>query len=228
MPCSNKVPGNPTDIGLLISDRRTGTTLGPSARSTLLTLGELAEVLAALGKLGEAEVALRRVLAGLEATLGMGSPQTLSSGANLCECLIALGKIAEAEVVQRLVVAGVDAALGPRSPQAVNAADCLAKLLTRQGKLAEAEPLLRRVLKVMPTFPGTGRKALEAMLRLAVVLNALQRPAEAAPLFAHLLSTYTGVLGAAHPHTIEVARLASANRDAVDRLNNAPPASIGV
>ena len=121
---------------------------GPSAHSTLTNLSELAEVLYHSGKLGEAEVVLRRVMAGFEATLGLGSPQTLSSSESLATCL-----------------------------------------------------------------------------GLAEVLVVLQRPVEAAPIFARVLSTLTGVLGAAHPATIQFAQQASANRDAIDRLNNHSEAS---
>ena len=71
-------------------------TLGPKHPSTLTSVTNLAQLLMAQGRLGEAEVLAREVLTGRRSILGIAHPHTQGSHQLLLGLLTAQGKHREA------------------------------------------------------------------------------------------------------------------------------------
>ena len=71
-------------------------TLGPTHPSTLMSIGNLSQLLQAQGRLGEAEVLAREALAGMRSALGEAHPHTLAEYKGLLGLLTAQGKHREA------------------------------------------------------------------------------------------------------------------------------------
>ena len=87
--------------------------LGAQDRLTLSSFNNLATLLYAQGKLGEAEEFCRRALMGREAVLGSQHPDTLRSFNNMALLLQDQGKLSEAEELYRKALTGREAVLGP-------------------------------------------------------------------------------------------------------------------
>ena len=111
---------------------------------TLVSVGSLAQLLQAQGKLSRAEPLCRRALEGSERTLGAHHLDTLTAVNNLASLLQAQGKLAEAEPLCRRALEGYEQQLSAHHENTLTAVNNLAGLLQAQGKLTEAEPLFRR------------------------------------------------------------------------------------
>jgi tetratricopeptide (TPR) repeat protein len=111
------------------------------------TTKNLAGLLYAQGKLGEAEPLYSRALESQEQQLGAAHPDTLNSMNNLAALLYAQGKLGEAEPLYRRALEGREQQLGAAHPSTLTSVNNLAGLLQAQGKLGEAEPLYRRALE---------------------------------------------------------------------------------
>ena len=126
--------------------------LGPDHPSVATSLGNLAGLLRATGRLAEAEPLYRRALAIGEASLGPDHPRVATSLGNLGGLLRDTGRLAEAEPLYRRALAIGEASLGPDHPSVAIDLNNLAQLLQDIGRLAEAEPLMRRHVEIFEKF----------------------------------------------------------------------------
>ena len=101
-------------------------TLGDSHHSTLSSINNLAGLLQAQGKLGEAEPLCREALDGCRRTLGDSHPDTLTSIHNLASLLHSQGKLSEAEALFHEALGKFRRVLGDAHPHTKK---CLAFLL---------------------------------------------------------------------------------------------------
>jgi hypothetical protein len=91
-------------------------------------MSNLAMLLQAQGKLGEAEPLMRETLEVQRATLGPKHLDTLTSMNNLATLLRAQGKLAEAAMLFKETLEGFRAALGPQHPYTLSTEHWLAQV----------------------------------------------------------------------------------------------------
>jgi len=159
-----------------------------------------ANLLAAEGRLAEAEAEYRRSLELRAAELPPGDPEVAISRSNLGLVLNARGRHAEAEAEFRTALAAMEAALGPGHPSVATFRNNLANALSDRGEYAEAETELRQALAVMesalgPEHPDTAL----SMSNLAQVLAAEGELEEAEALHRRALALRERVLEPGHP-----------------------------
>lgn len=139
----------------------------------LLHAENLCAVLQASGRLGEAEAAARRALAGLEAAFPASARDVrpAHARARLAQVLQLRGRWREAEPLMRGALRGLEASLGAEHPQALGAARNLAVLLkqrpqgARREALPEAEALLRRAARGLAAALGADHPEAERASR---------------------------------------------------------------
>ncbi len=160
----------------------------------------LANVLAAEGRLAEAEAEYRRALELREAELPAGDPEIAVSRSNLGLVVNSRGRHADAEVEFRKALALMEAALGPGHPAMGTFRNNLANSLSDQGKYAEAEQELRQALAVMEAALGPEHPDVALSLsNLAQVLGLEGKLAEAETLHRRALALRERVLEPGHP-----------------------------
>ena len=119
-------------------------TLGADHPSTLMTVGNLANVLTKQGNLDEANAMNERALAGFERTLGADHPHTLMTVNNLAVVLKDQGKLDEAKAMYERALAGRERTLGADHPHTLGTVNNLAGLLNQVGDAAAAAALRER------------------------------------------------------------------------------------
>jgi tetratricopeptide (TPR) repeat protein len=115
-------------------------------------LNNLAQLLQATNRLGEAEPLMRRALAIDEASFGKDHPNVARDLNNLAQLLQATNRLGEAEPLMRRALAIDEASLGKDHPDVATALNNLATLLYTTSRLCEAEPLMRRALAIFLAF----------------------------------------------------------------------------
>ena len=133
--------------------------------------GELGEILAALGRLDEAEALVRGAAAKFAAAYGPEHVECAIARTSLGSILHRAGRPAEAEVEYRAGLAVREALTGREHPELAPTLINLATLLAERGDTDEAEALFRRALGVMD---GRGDRRPSAARRLRA---ASRRPA---------------------------------------------------
>ena len=116
-------------------------------------LNNLAQLLQATNRLGEAEPLMRRALAIDEASLGKDHPNVAIDLNNLAQLLQATNRLGEAEPLMRRALAhrrGQPTARTIRTSR--SRLNNLAQLLQATNRLGEAEPLMRRMLAIFLAF----------------------------------------------------------------------------
>ena len=113
-------------------------TLGPDHRSTLVTMGSLANLLAVAGRYSEAEQILRQTLQIERRTLGPDHYDTLASLVTLAEDLKFEGRYAEAEKIYKEALEARRRTLGVDHPDVATTSYDSACVLALEGKRDEA------------------------------------------------------------------------------------------
>lgn len=164
---------------------------------------EIADLLVAQGKYGEAEKLFRDVIAARASILGADHPDTLDSRRRLIYALARQTKYAEAETEARSVLKAREKTLGPEHVDTISSRYNLAEPLIEQGKFAEAESLYREVIRLdEKVFGPESPHTLSARLGLATALSDQGKYAEAEPLFRNIIQLDQKVYGPEHPNTL--------------------------
>jgi tetratricopeptide (TPR) repeat protein len=126
--------------------------LGPEHPDVARDLNNLAALLLATNRLGEAEPIMRRALAIDEKSLGPDHPRVATGLNNLAELLRATNRLAEAEPLYQRALAIDEKSFGPDHPDVATCLNSLVALLQNTNRLAEAEPIMRRALLILLKF----------------------------------------------------------------------------
>ena len=177
--------------------------LGPDHPDTLLSMNNLANSYAGLGRQAEALKLREETLALRKAKLGPDHPDTLASMNNLATSYYALGRHTEALKLREEALALQKAKLGPDHPYTLASMNNLARSYAALGRQAEAlklyeETLVLRKAKHGPDHPET----LWSMNNLATSYADLGRHAEALKLGEETLALRKAKLGPDHPDTL--------------------------
>ena len=121
---------------------------GPDHPNVATDLNNLAQLLQATNRLGEAEPLMRRALAIDEASYGPDHPNVAIRLNNLARLLQDTNRLGEAEPLMRRALAIDEASYGPDHPKVAIRLNNLAQLLKATNRLGEAEPLMRRALAI--------------------------------------------------------------------------------
>jgi tetratricopeptide (TPR) repeat protein len=176
---------------------------GPDHPDTLMTMDNLAQCYADLGRHAEALKLREETLALRKAKLGADHPDTLQSMDNLAIIYQHLGRRAEALKLNEETLALRKAKLGPDHPDTLVSMNKLAASYTNVGRHAEALKLLKETLalrkaKLGPDHPDT----LASMNNLAVSYALLGLYSEALKLLEETLALQKTKLGPSHPNTL--------------------------
>jgi tetratricopeptide (TPR) repeat protein len=194
------------------------------ADPTARLFNQLAVLLQAKARYGEAEPLFRRALAIIEASTGPDHPNVAVCLNNLASLLQATNRLGEAEPLLRRALAIDEAKCGPDHPKVAICLNNLALLLEATNRFGEAEPLLRRALAIDeasygPDHPDVARD----LNNLAYLLQTTNRLGEAEPLYRRALAIDEASYGPDHPRVAiglnNLARLLQA----ADRLAEAEP-----
>ena len=164
---------------------------------------EIADLLVAQGKYGDAEKQFRSVVEARTRALGPEHPNTLDTRHRLIYALSRQSKYAEAETEARQVLKLREKVLGPDNPDTVVSRYNLAEPLVEQGKYAEAETLYRDVIRLQEKMLGSDHpRTLSARVGLATTLSDEGKTAEAEPLYREIIRLDQKVYGPEHPYTL--------------------------
>ncbi|HRC87100.1 MAG TPA: tetratricopeptide repeat protein, partial [Thermoanaerobaculia bacterium] len=125
---------------------------GPEHPNVATALNNLAQLLKATNRLGEAEPLMRRALAIDEASFGPEHPAAARDLNNLAQLLKATNRLGEAEPLMRRALEIDEASYGPEHPGVARDLNNLARLFQDTNRLAEAEPLMRRAVEIFLLF----------------------------------------------------------------------------
>lgn len=164
---------------------------------------EIADLLVAQGKYGDAEKLFRSVIEARSVNLGPEHLDTLDSRHRLIYALTRQTKYAEAEAEARQVLKLREKVLGPEHADTLVSRYNLADPLVEQGKYAEAEALYRDVIRLDEKVLGSEHpRTLSARVGLATVLGSEQKHAEAEALYREVIKLDEKVYGPEHPYTL--------------------------
>ncbi|HMP01293.1 MAG TPA: serine/threonine-protein kinase [Gemmatales bacterium] len=177
--------------------------LGRDHPETLLSMSNLANDYADLGRQAEALALHEETLKRRKASLGPDHPETLRSMMGLANSLAALGRLAEALILREETVRLHRKKLGAEHLDTLASINNLAISYAALGRLAEARALYEETLEVRkvklgPDHPDTLRN----MTNLAVSYAVLGRRAEALALHEETLKLRKTKLGLNHPDTL--------------------------
>jgi tetratricopeptide (TPR) repeat protein len=176
---------------------------GPDDPDVAQSLNNLALLLKATNRLGEAEPLFRRALAIDEQRYGPDHPSVATALNNLAGLLRDTNRPAEAEPLHRRALAIDERSYGPDHPSVATALNNLAILLRATNRLGEAEPLFRRALAIDERSYGPDHPTVARDLNnLGVLLQAMNRWSEAEPLYRRALAIAQTTLGPDHPDVV--------------------------
>jgi tetratricopeptide (TPR) repeat protein len=199
-------------------------TFGKNHPDVARDLNDLAYLLAATNRLGEAEPLYRRALDIDEASYGNDHPNIAERLNNLATLLQATNRLGEAEPLMRRALGIDEASYGKDHPTVATALNNLAQLLKATNRLGEAEPLMRRALAIDEASLGKDHPTVATALNnLALLLQATNRLGEAEPLMRRALGIDEASYGNDHPEVaIDLNNLAQLLQ-ATNRLGEAEP-----
>ncbi|HEV7672171.1 MAG TPA: tetratricopeptide repeat protein [Thermoanaerobaculia bacterium] len=201
--------GDPTDVRTwpvlrpLSPHAQAVVSFADAARMTVPTtrlMNDLAQLLKATNRLGEAEPLMRRALSIAEAIFGAGHPEVAIRLNNLALLLQSTNRLGEAEPLMRQALSIDEARFGADHPAVARKLNNLALLLQATNRLEEAEPLMRRALSIDESSFGADHPNIAIRLNnLAQLLKATNRLGEAEPLMRRALAIDEASFGADHP-----------------------------
>ena len=121
---------------------------GPDHPNVASDLNNLAQLLQATNRLGEAEPLMRRATGDRRGVVRPGPPQRRPRPQQPGGLLQATNRLGEAEPLMRRALAIDEASYGPDHPNVATDLNNLAQLLQDTNRLGEAEPLMRRALAI--------------------------------------------------------------------------------
>ena len=164
---------------------------------------EIADLLIAQGKYGDAEKLVRNVIEVRTRILGPEHLDTLESRHRLIYSLSRQTKYAEAEAEARDVLRVQEKVLGSEPVDTSVTRYYLADALVGQGKFSEAESLGREIIpQIEEVFGSTHPRTLAARLSLATALSSQGKNAEAEVLYREIIKLDRTVYGPEHPDTL--------------------------
>jgi tetratricopeptide (TPR) repeat protein len=170
-----------------------------SAAKNLVNIGV---TLSSMGRLNEAEKALKDALSVYEEFYGPEHPNTAVVLNNLGSVYRNMGRLAEAEGVYRRVLQLQETAFGSAHPDTAAALNNLASTYVDSGRFAEAEPLLKRAIELNNRVLGDSHpQTLSAMNNLAFLYQAMGNYDKSLNLYTKSLEGSSKVLGDNHPTT---------------------------
>jgi CRP-like cAMP-binding protein/tetratricopeptide (TPR) repeat protein len=176
---------------------------GPDDPASLTARGSLAQALARLGRIGEAEHLYRGLLEDKSRVLGAEHPDTLATRHDLARAIGSQGRYAVADELYRGLLADQSRVLGDRHPDTLATRHNLARIIGRRGRYTEAERLCRGVLADRRQVLGDGHPDTMATRHsLARMIGLQGRYGEAEQLYRQVLAQRQQVLGGAHPDTL--------------------------
>ena len=125
---------------------------GPEHPKVAIDLNNLAQLLQATNRLGEAEPLMKRALAIDEKSYGPEHPNVAIDLNNLARLLHDTNRLGEAEPLYRRALAIDEKSYGPEHPSVAIDLNNLAQLLQATNRLGEAEPLMKRHLVILIKF----------------------------------------------------------------------------
>jgi tetratricopeptide (TPR) repeat protein len=184
----------------------------------------LAQLLVATNRLGEAEPLMRRALAIAEASLGQDHPTVAVALNNLAELLARTHRVNDAEPLIRRALAIDEASFGENHPNVAGDLNNLAVLLKETNRMGEAEPLMRRALAIEEASFGKDHPNVAGNLyNLASLLMATKRLDEAEPLMRRALAIDEKTFGKDHPNVARDVNDLAQLLKATKRLSEAEP-----
>ncbi len=197
---------------------------GKDHPNVAIRLNNLATLLQATNRLGEAEPLMRRALGIDEASYGKDHPNVAIDLNNLAQLLKATNRLGEAEPLMRRALGIDEASYGKDHPRVAIDLNNLAQLLQATNRLGEAEPLMRRALGIDEASYGKDHPRVAIRLNnLAQLLKATNRLGEAEPLMRRALGIDEASYGKDHPSiAIRLNNLARLLQ-ATNRLGEAEP-----
>ena len=164
---------------------------------------EIADLLIADGKYGDAEKLLRSAIKARASALGPEHPGTLDSRHRLIYALSRQTKNAEAETEARDVLRLREKVLGAEHTDTLISRYDLGEPLVSQGKFGEAETLYRDVVRLSEKVFGPEHpRTLAPRVGLATVLGSEGKNAEAEPLYREIIRLDEKAYGPEHPNTL--------------------------
>jgi len=159
------------------------------AASTSDVFGQLASLYWMQGRYVEAEHAVRRALAALEAIHGRDSPEVAGELAKLGRVLRMQGRYPEAEAALWRAIRLLEPAYGVDHAYVGECLNSLGELSALQGRYAEAEKRYWRAYMIRSYLHGPDSTPVgESLAGLASVYAALGRPADARVFYARALA----------------------------------------
>ncbi len=196
----------------------------PNDPRIAIRLNNLAQVLKATNRLGEAEPLMRRALGIDEASYGPDHPKVAIRLNNLAQLLQDTNRLGEAEPLMRRALRIDEASYGPDHPDVAIDLNNLARLLQATNRLGEAEPLMRRALGIDEASYGPDHPKVAIRLNnLAQLLQDTDRLGEAEPLMRRALGIDGTSYGPDHPRVATDLNNLAQVLQATNRLGEAEP-----
>ncbi|HLN67507.1 MAG TPA: FxSxx-COOH system tetratricopeptide repeat protein [Streptosporangiaceae bacterium] len=165
--------------------------------------GQLALTLVRRGRIGEAEMLYRDLLADRRQVQGDDHPDTLATRHDLAAAIGLQGRYGQAEQLYRQLLDDDYRLLGPDHRHTLAARHNLARMTGRQGRYSEAEELCREVLEDQRRLLGdTHPDTLATRHSLARITGMAGRYSEAEQMYRRVLDERRRVLGNDHPDTL--------------------------
>ncbi|MEM9593604.1 MAG: serine/threonine-protein kinase [Acidobacteriota bacterium] len=179
-------------------------TVGPDHPKVALQLGGYGGLLRRLGRLDEAEVALRRAIAIYDASPEETSPNSLAApSGNLGLLLIVQGRLDEAELHLRRCLELFEAVYGVGHAETADSLANLAIVFILRRDFEQAEATLERSLAIAENALGPDHAAIANIVsNLGEVRLGLGRLDAAATSYQRSLDIFDGALGPGHPRSI--------------------------
>ena len=171
-----------------------------NAKLVATASNNLAQLLQATNRVGEAEPLMRRALEISMASFGEHHPTVAIRLNNLALLLQDTNRMREAEPLMRRALEIDEASFGERHPTVAIDLNNLAQLLQATNRMGEAEPLMRRALEISMASFGEHHPTVAIRLNnLALLLQATNRMGEAEPLMRRALEISMASFGEHHP-----------------------------
>ncbi|MCP4245503.1 MAG: serine/threonine protein kinase [bacterium] len=196
--------------------------LGNDDPKTIVSMGQLGNLLLDQGRTDDAERLHRQALEVSLTTAGEQSLLTAAARANLAGVLFELGQLDRAEELFRQALETHRRLSGPDQEDTRDLMNALAVVLKYRGALDEAEQIYREVLENRRAdLSARHPKTLTSMHNLAQLFYHLSRFEEAEALVVELLALQEEVLGADHPHRLASMNMYGHMLTELDRLDEA-------